>query len=318
MIFRLLTPILFITILTASCAKPIAPDPDDVTFTSSLVPFAAKDFKEVSPSVLRQRGLLAWLKKDIVFRKPAAAYKAFHYYNVAKAIYKNEFAIDLFENRDLEGRLAQIEGFYALPENDDVYYVMIQLPALKRTAYLIVDRDADQIENVYFLSDLNAVKKLVKKSVWKDPDVDFIPYRDVTGIHIIEGLAKLEILSYETDIKDEADEFCSILLTCRDDQKRVFKTCYVPDSFFEEAPQKRYPEIPKSDWNIILNQEIAKGMSDLGLKLSWGPPLRIETTTYQEKQAERWVYPSDAIILIDHKIVTWVKREKDTPNGASD
>lgn len=65
-------------------------------------------------------------------------------------------------------------------------------------------------------------------------------------------------------------------------------------------PEKAFPRIPKSDWNLIRLGRIRIGMSKDACKLSWGEPDDINTSRGSWGVHEQWVYPKNRYVYFEN------------------
>jgi len=140
---------------------------------------------------------------------------------------------------------------------------------------------------------------LIGTKVWGTRDTRF-PYAPLTIIGV--GIGKSTKYQHEILLIDSQGEKHSIqanlsltnALTLEDEDNLFI------DHYKFSNPEKAFPRIPKSDWNLIRQGRIRIGMSKDACKLSWGEPDDINTSRGRWGVHEQWVYSRNRYVYFDN------------------
>lgn len=140
---------------------------------------------------------------------------------------------------------------------------------------------------------------LIGTKVWGTRDTRF-PYAPLTIIGV--GIGKSTKYQHEILVSDSHGEKHSIqanlsltnALTLEDEDNLFI------DHYKFSDPEKAFPRIPKSDWNLIRQGRIRIGMSKDACRLSWGEPDDINTSRGRWGVHEQWVYSRNRYVYFDN------------------
>lgn len=140
---------------------------------------------------------------------------------------------------------------------------------------------------------------LIGTKVWGTRDTRF-PYSPLTIIGV--GIGKSTKYQHEILVIDSQGEKHSIqanlsltnALTLEDEDNLFI------DHYKFSDPEKAFPRIPKSDWNLIRQGRIRIGMSKDACKLSWGEPDDINTSRGRWGVHEQWVYSRNRYVYFEN------------------
>lgn len=140
---------------------------------------------------------------------------------------------------------------------------------------------------------------LIGTKVWGTRDTRF-PYSPLTIIGV--GIGKSTKYQHEILVIDSQGEKHSIqanlsltnALTLEDEDNQFI------DHYKFSNPEKAFPRIPKSDWNLIRQGRIRIGMSKDACKLSWGEPDDINTSRGRWGVHEQWVYSRNRYVYFEN------------------
>ena len=140
---------------------------------------------------------------------------------------------------------------------------------------------------------------LIGTKVWGTRDTRF-PYSPLTIIGV--GIGKSTKYQHEILVIDSQGEKHSIqanlsltnALTLEDEDNQFI------DHYKFSNPEKAFPRIPKSDWNLIRQGRIRIGMSKDACRLSWGEPDDINTSRGRWGVHEQWVYSRNRYVYFDN------------------
>ena len=140
---------------------------------------------------------------------------------------------------------------------------------------------------------------LIGTKVWGTRDTRF-PYAPLTIIGV--GIGKSTKYQHEILLIDSQGEKHSIqanlsltnALTLEDEDHLFI------DHYKFSNPEKAFPRIPKSDWNLIRQGRIRIGMSKDACRLSWGEPDDINTSRGRWGVHEQWVYSRNRYVYFEN------------------
>ena len=140
---------------------------------------------------------------------------------------------------------------------------------------------------------------LIGTKVWGTRDTRF-PYSPLTIIGV--GIGKSTKYQHEILLIDSQGEKHSIqanlsltnALTLEDEDHLFI------DHYKFSNPEKAFPRIPKSDWNLIRQGRIRIGMSKDACKLSWSEPDDINTSRGRWGVHEQWVYSGNRYVYFEN------------------
>lgn len=140
---------------------------------------------------------------------------------------------------------------------------------------------------------------LIGTKVWGTRDTRF-PYAPLTIIGV--GIGKSTKYQHEILLIDSQGEKHSIqanlsltnALTLEDEDNQFI------DHYKFSDPEKAFPRIPKSDWNLIRQSRIRIGMSKDACRLSWGEPDDINTSRGRWGVHEQWVYSRNRYVYFEN------------------
>lgn len=140
---------------------------------------------------------------------------------------------------------------------------------------------------------------LIGTKVWGTRDTRF-PYSPLTIIGV--GIGKSTKYQHEILVIDSQGEKHSIqanlsltnALTLEDEDHLFI------DHYKFSDPEKAFPRIPKSDWNLIRQGRIRIGMSKDACNLSWGEPDDINTSRGRWGVHEQWVYSRNRYVYFEN------------------
>ena len=140
---------------------------------------------------------------------------------------------------------------------------------------------------------------LIGTKVWGTRDTRF-PYAPLTIIGV--GIGKSTKYQHKILLIDSQGEKHSIqanlsltnALTLEDEDHLFI------DHYKFSNPEKAFPRIPKSDWNLIRQGRIRIGMSKDACRLSWGEPDDINTSRGRWGVHEQWVYSRNRYVYFDN------------------
>lgn len=140
---------------------------------------------------------------------------------------------------------------------------------------------------------------LIGVKIWGTRDTRF-PYSPLTIIGV--GIGKSTKYQHEILVIDSQGEKHSLQtnlsltnsLTLEDEDNLFI------DHYKFSNPEKAFPRIPKSDWNLIRQGRIRIGMSKDACKLSWGEPDDINTSRGSWGVHEQWVYPRNKYVYFEN------------------
>ena len=140
---------------------------------------------------------------------------------------------------------------------------------------------------------------LIGTKVWGTRDTRF-PYSPLTIIGV--GIGKSTKYQHEILVIDSQGEKHSLqaslsltnALTLEEEDNQFI------DHYKFSDPEKAFPQIPKSDWNLIRQGRIRIGMSKDACKLSWGEPDDINTSRGRWGVHEQWVYPRNRYVYFEN------------------
>lgn len=140
---------------------------------------------------------------------------------------------------------------------------------------------------------------LIGVRIWGTRETMF-PYTPLTIIGV--GIGKSTKYQHEVMVIDNQGKKHSIqtnlsltnALTLEDDDNHFI------DYYKFSDPEKAFPKIPKSDWNLIRQGRIRIGMSKDACTLSWGEPDDINTSRGRWGVHEQWVYPKNRYVYFEN------------------
>ena len=140
---------------------------------------------------------------------------------------------------------------------------------------------------------------LIGTKVWGTRDTRF-PYAPLTIIGV--GIGNSTKRQHEILVVDNQGQKHSIManlsltnaLTLEDEDNLFI------DHYKFSDPEKAFPRIPKSDWNLIRQGRIRIGMSKDACKLSWGEPDDINTSRGRWGVHEQWVYSRNRYVYFEN------------------
>lgn len=141
---------------------------------------------------------------------------------------------------------------------------------------------------------------LIGTKVWGTRDTRF-PYSPLTIIGV--GIGKSTKYQHEILVIDSQGEKHSIQVNLSltnaltlEDEDHLFI-----DHYKFSDPEKAFPRIPKSDWNLIRQGRIRIGMSKDACRLSWGEPDDINTSRGRWGVHEQWVYSRNRYVYFENE-----------------
>ena len=140
---------------------------------------------------------------------------------------------------------------------------------------------------------------LIGTKVWGTRDTRF-PYSPLTIVGV--GIGKSTKYQHEILVIDSQGEKHSLqtnlsltnALSLEDEDNQFI------DHYKFSDPEKAFPRIPKSDWNLIRQGRIRIGMSKDACKLSWGEPDDIHTSRGRWGVHEQWVYSRNRYVYFEN------------------
>lgn len=147
---------------------------------------------------------------------------------------------------------------------------------------------------------------LIGVKIWGTRDTRF-PYTPLTIIGV--GIGNSTKRQHEILVVDNQGQKHSIMenlsltnaLTLEDEDNLFI------DHYKFSDPEKAFPRIPKSDWNLIRQGRIQIGMSKDACKLSWGEPDDINTSRGRWGVHEQWVYPRHKYVYFENGKLTAIQ-----------
>ena len=162
------------------------------------------------------------------------------------------------------------------------------------------EADLMQLPYLFNVNDVETARiVLIGVKVWGTRDTRF-PYAPLTIIGV--GIGNSTKRQHEILVVDNQGQKHSIkanlsltnALTLEDEDNLFL------DHYKFSDPEKAFPKIPKSDWNLIRQGRIRIGMSKDACTLSWGEPDDINTTTGSWGVHEQWVYPKNRYVYFEN------------------
>lgn len=162
------------------------------------------------------------------------------------------------------------------------------------------EADLIQLPYLFNVNDVETARiVLIGVKVWGTRETMF-PYTPLTIIGV--GIGKSTKYQHEVLVIDNKGEKYSIqtnlsltnALSLEDEGN-----CFIDHYKFSD-PEKAFPKIPKSDWNLIRHGRIRIGMSKDACTLSWGEPDDINTSRGSWGVHEQWVYPRNKYVYFDN------------------
>ena len=140
---------------------------------------------------------------------------------------------------------------------------------------------------------------LIGVKIWGTRDTRF-PYTPLTIIGV--GIGNSTKRQHEILVVDSQGQKHSIManlsltnaLTLEDEDNLFI------DHYKFSDPEKAFPRIPKSDWNLIRQGRIRIGMSKDACKLSWGEPDDINTSRGRWGVHEQWIYSRNRYVYFEN------------------
>ena len=147
---------------------------------------------------------------------------------------------------------------------------------------------------------------LIGVKIWGTRETRF-PYAPLTIIGV--GIGNSTKRQHEILVVDNQGQKHSIManlsltnaLTLEDEDNLFI------DHYKFSDPEKAFPKIPKSDWNLIRHEKIRIGMSKDACKLSWGEPDDINTSRGSWGIHEQWVYSRNRYVYFDNGKLTAIQ-----------
>lgn len=162
------------------------------------------------------------------------------------------------------------------------------------------EADFIQLPYLFYVNDIESARiVLIGVKVWGTRETMF-PYAPLTIIGV--GIGKSTKCQHEILVIDGQGKKYSIQTNLSltnaltlEDEDNIFI-----DYYKFSDPEKAFPRIPKSDWNLIRQGKIRMGMSKDACNLSWGEPDDINTSKGSWGAHEQWVYPNNRYVYFDN------------------
>lgn len=160
--------------------------------------------------------------------------------------------------------------------------------------------DCIRLPYLFNVNDIETARiVLIGTKVWGTRDTRF-PYSPLTIIGVEIG--KSTKYQHEILVIDSQGEKHSLqanlsltnALTLEDEDNLFI------DHYKFSDPEKAFPRIPKSDWNLIRQGRVRIGMSKDACKLSWGEPDDIHTSRGRWGVHEQWVYSRNRYVYFEN------------------
>ena len=162
------------------------------------------------------------------------------------------------------------------------------------------EADCLRLPYLFNIDDIESARTvLIGVKIWGTRDTRF-PYTPLTIIGV--GIGKSTKFQHEILVIDnqggkhsiQANLSLTNALTLEDEDHLFI------DHYKFSDPEKAFPRIPKSDWNLIRQGRIRVGMSKDACTLSWGEPDDINTTRGSWEVHEQWVYPRNKYVYFEN------------------
>lgn len=162
------------------------------------------------------------------------------------------------------------------------------------------EADLMQLPYLFNVNDVETARiVLIGAKVWGTRDTRF-PYAPLTIIGV--GIGNSTKRQHEILVVDNQGQKHSIMANLSltnaltlEDEVNLFI-----DHYKFSDPEKAFPKIPKSDWNLIRQGKIRIGMSKDACTLSWGEPDDINTSRGSWGVHEQWVYPRNKYVYFEN------------------
>ena len=162
------------------------------------------------------------------------------------------------------------------------------------------ESDCIRLPYLFKVDDIETARiVLIGVKIWGTRDSKF-PYTPLTIIGV--GIGNSAKYQHNIMVIDNQGQKHSILTNLSLTNALILED---EDNHFIEQykfsdPEKAFPRIPKSDWNLIRQGRIRIGMSKDACKLSWGEPDDINTSRGRWGVHEQWVYSRNRYVYFEN------------------
>lgn len=164
------------------------------------------------------------------------------------------------------------------------------------------EADLTQLPYLFNVDDIETARfVLIGVKIWGTRETRF-PYTPLTIIGV--GIGNSTKRQHEILVVDNQGQKHSIMANLSltnaltlEDEDHLFI-----DYYKFSDPEKAFPKIPKSDWNLIRQGRIRIGMSKDACTLSLGEPDDINTSRGSWGVHEQWVYPNKYVYFENGKL----------------
>ena len=163
---------------------------------------------------------------------------------------------------------------------------------------------ADRIHNDAARHEADSLRPLyLDKDVWllerNHSDLPFLSRYKVVEVQLVR-----EEVSFAT-----TDSIDNVMVILRNDSGRRFSEASqtIKEKYSLRSPSKLHPTWSKKVWDAIANNDVFVGMNKEQVRMSWGEPSDINSTTSKHASSEQWVFGSGSYLYFDGNQLTTIQ-----------